>query len=315
MPRLIAHETQGVADLADLVDHCRSAAFDPGDRDSLAGCAPILAALGNNRRFLADAALAALKDHCVDQIATNGYSPQVLMLHPPEPGFFLRANIWPSARDPVYRTSGPATFFYRLPHDHSFDFLTLGYAGPGYWSDYYEVEPGSVAGLPGEQVALRFVERSQLSEGKMLLYRANRDVHDQMPPESLSVSINVMPLAPGQGWRRQYLFDVGESRIVQGMTMTTAQLLLDLSVHIGAGNGHDLAADFAASHPDPRMRLAAWMALESRLNGDDARRAMAEQARGSACPHIRAYGERAAALLDGGSNMDAVVPPPRRASA
>ncbi len=305
---MIAHHTDAVADLADLVTHCRSSAFDPADTESLASCAPILAALGNNRHFLAEAALAALKDHCADQIATNGYSPQVLMLHPPEPGFFLRANIWPSARDPVYRTSGPATFFYRLPHDHSFDFLTLGYAGPGYWSDYYEVDPESITGLSGEPVALRFIERAQLNEGKMLLYRANRDVHDQMPPESLSVSLNIMPLAPGQGWRRQYLFDIGKSRIVQPMTVTTAQLLLGLSVHIGAGNGCDLAEQFAASHPDPRMRLAAWTALESRLCDDDARRAMTERARGHDCPHIAAHGARTAALRTGGSIVDEVAP-------
>ena len=48
---------------------------------------------------------------------------------------------------------------------------------------------------------------------------------------------------------------------------------------------------------------------------DSARRAMAERARGDACPHIRAHGERTAALLGGGSNMDAVMPPLRRASA
>jgi hypothetical protein len=34
------------------------------------------------------------------------------------------------------RASGAAAFVYGLPHDHNFDFLTLGYFGPGYWSDY-----------------------------------------------------------------------------------------------------------------------------------------------------------------------------------
>lgn len=300
MPRLIEHATDAVATLADLVAHCRSASFDPGDHESLANCAPVLAALGNNRDFLAEAAVSALKDHCAEQLATNGYSPQVLLLHPPERNFFIRANIWPSERDPVYRTSGPATFFYRMPHDHAFDFLTLGYSGPGYWSDYYEVDPASVTGLPGEPVALRFIERSQLSQGKMLLYRANRDIHDQMPPEALSVSINVMPQAPGQAWRRQYLFDLGESHIVQGMTVTTAELLLGLSVENGLGNGRDLAEDFAHRHPDPRMRLAAWTALESRVCADEPRRVMAERALAMPCAHIRDHGRRTLAHLDNG---------------
>lgn len=297
MPRLIEHRTSAVARLADLVDHCRSSQFDPADEESLANAAPLLAALGNDRNFLADAAIAGLKDHCAQQIATNGYSPQVLMLHPPEERFFIRANIWPSVVDPAYRSSGAATFFYGLPHDHAFDFLTLGYSGPGYWSDYYEVDPASVEGLAGEAVTLRFTGRSQLSPGRMLLYRANRDIHDQHPPESLSVSINLMPQAPGQGWRRQYLFDLSGRTIVQGMTVTTAQLLLGISVRIGAGNGRDLAEDFARSHDDPRMRLAAWSALEAELGADAERLAFAERALASACPHIRDHGARTIALL------------------
>lgn len=40
--------------------------------------------------------------------------------------------------------------------------------------------------------SIRFVERSNLAEGRMMLYRAHRDVHSQLPPESLSVSLNIM---------------------------------------------------------------------------------------------------------------------------
>lgn len=292
MPRLIDCATDATADLADLVDACRSPAFDEGSPDGLAAVAPVLRALGNNRAFLADFALDALKENCRGQLAANSYSPQVLLLHPPEGHFFLRANIWPSAADPALRASGPASFFYRMPHDHSFDFLTLGYLGPGYWSDYYEVEPGGVTGLPGEAVDLRFIERSQLTPGRMLLYRANRDVHDQMPPESLSVSINVMPLAPGQAARRQYLFDVAARRIVQGMTATGAELLLRLGVALDAGNSQDLAQAFMREHPDPRMRLAAWSALDDALEAPDARAGWAEAALRTDCPHLARVARR-----------------------
>lgn len=302
MPSLIEHETQVVAELADLVDACRSPAFDGGSPVGLVATAPVLRALGNNRDFLSDMALAALKENCRGQLIANNYSPQVILLHPPEGPFFLRANIWPSERDPAMRTSGPATFFYGLPHDHSFDFLTLGYLGPGYWSDYYEVEPESVIGLPGERVDLRFVERSQLSQGKMLLYRANRDIHDQLPPESLSVSINVMPLTPAQRGRRQYHFDVKQGRIVQCMTAGSAELLLRLSVCFGSGNGTDLASDFVGRHPDPRMRLAAWAALDVVLEDGEARAAHAEQALRNGCPHLARVAEKALRSLQSGSN-------------
>lgn len=306
MPRLIEHATDAVADLADLVDFCRSDQFDPASEDGIAAAAPVLRALGNNGDFLANIALDALKARCREQSATNNYSAQVLLLHPPEQrangeGFFIRANIWPSERDPAYRSAGAASFFYNAPHDHSFDFLTLGYLGPGYWSDYYEVEPDRLAGMPGERIDLRFVERSQLSQGKMLLYRANRDVHDQMPPERLSVSINVMPLTAAQAWRQQYLFDVTERRIVHGMTVTSAEMLLGLAVlH---GNGLDLAEDFAGRHPDPRMRLAAWSALDAVAANASERLAHAERALAHGCALIRAHGARTRDSLRNGVNV------------
>jgi len=308
MPRLIECATDAVADLADLVDACRSPAFDEGSADGLAAIAPVLRALGNNRRFLADFALDALKEKCRGQLAANSYSPQVLLLHPPEGRFFLRANIWPSEADPALRASGPASFFYRVPHDHSFDFLTLGYLGPGYWSDYYEVEAGSVTGLPGETVDLRFVERSQLSPGRMLLYRANRDVHDQRPPDSLSVSINVMPQAPGQAGRRQYLFDVAARRIVQDMTATGADLLLRLGVALDAGNARDLAQGFMSGHPDPRMRLAAWSALDGMLAAPADRAGWAEAALRTDCPHLARAARRALDRIRSGDDRPPATP-------
>ncbi|MEI9927755.1 MAG: hypothetical protein WDN44_08700 [Sphingomonas sp.] len=73
----------------------------------------------------------------------------MLLLRPPNGRYVLRANFWPARADPVTRASGAAAFFYDLPHDHNFPFLTYGYLGPGYWSDYYEYEIGDVIGLPG----------------------------------------------------------------------------------------------------------------------------------------------------------------------
>ncbi|MBT2188704.1 transposase [Sphingobium nicotianae] len=312
MPLLLAHETDQVADVADLADACRSPAFDGGSTDGLLAVAPVLRALGNNREFLPALALDALKENCRTQLATNTYSAQVILLHPPEGNFFLRANIWPSAGEPCLRTSGAASFFYDFPHDHAFDFLTIGHLGPGYWSDYYEVEPESILGLPGEPVDLRFVERSQLSPDKMLLYRANRDIHDQLPPESLSVSINVMTLTEAQCARRQYHFDVEGGRIIRDMTATSAQLLLRLCVQFDSdelgGNGRDLAESFMRGHDDPRIRLAAWSAIDAATDDHEARLAHAETALRSTCPHLRRAGTRSLDLLRSGS-----IPSPARA--
>ncbi|MET0361325.1 MAG: transposase, partial [Sphingobium sp.] len=240
------------------------------------------------RRFLADMALASLKDACREQSLSNGYSPQVLMLVPPNGKFFVRANIWPSEHDAMLRDSNRAAYYYNRPHDHAFDFLTLGYAGPGYWSDYYEYD-GVVDGVTGEPVDLRYVERSRLEQGKLMLYRANVDIHDQLPPDAMSISINVMPMTAAQAWRRQYFFDLSAGRIEGCATITAAEILLPLSVRFGGGDARDLAEDFARRHGDPRMRLAAWKALEGLAESTAERHALAERGRADACPLIRAH--------------------------
>ncbi len=306
MPLVIdAPASAGVATLDDLVAHCRSGAFDPETRDSLTDAAPVLAALGNNRHFLADLAVHALKQACRNQVLENGYSPQVLMLSPPDGRFFIRANIWPSERDRMLRDSSREAFFYGMPHDHSFDFLTIGYAGPGYWSDYYDYD-GDVDGVPGEAVGLRFVERSRLEQGRMLLYRANEDIHDQIPPDAMSISINIMPMTARQAWRRQYFFDLGAGTIQGCATVTGAEILLPISVRFGDDNARDLAEAFADAHPDPRLRLAAWKALDALASRREERERRVERALLHHCPLIRDHGRRSLASLRIGSDRDGV---------
>ncbi|MFY9352314.1 MAG: transposase [Sphingobium sp.] len=288
MPRLIDPPEDGsVINLDDLIDWCESTAFDPTCEEGLAAAAPMLRALSRNRDFLADHAIAELKTRCADQRRTNPYSAQVVLLHPPTDGYVLRAAFWPAAQDHVVRMSGQAAFLYHVPHDHGFDFLTVGYLGPGYGSDYYEYEQDDVAGADGEPVTLRFVERSHLEEGRMLLYRANRDIHAQLPPASLSVSLNILASAPDQGWRRQYRFDPARGIIDQCMTVASAQLLLELAVGSGSGDALDLAHDFALRHPADPMRLTAWRAIGAALTDDAARRDHLERGASASSPLIR----------------------------
>lgn len=288
MPRLIEPpKDDSVIHLNDLIDWCESAAFDPTCEEGLAAAAPMLHALSRNRDFLADLALAELKTRCADQRRTNPYSAQVVLLHPPTHRYVLRAAFWPAAQDHVVRMSGEAAFLYHVPHDHGFDFLTVGYLGPGYGSDYYEYDNGDVAGTDGEPVSLRFIERSHLSEGRMLLYRANRDIHAQLPPTSLSASLNILATAPDQGWRRQYRFDPAQGLIAQCMTVASAQLLLELAVGSGNGNALDLAHDFALRHPVDPMRLTAWRAIGGAMADEQARLDHLERGASSSSPLIR----------------------------
>src|SRR5437868_2052006 len=223
MPRIVTCPETDAITLAELIEALNDPRFDPTDEDSFAAAGPLLKRLANNRDFLAEIALAELKDRCHRQSASNRYSSQVIMLHRASEKYFLRANFWPSPRDSVFKTSGTSPFFYHVPHDHNFSFLTVGYLGPGYWSDYYEYDYGSVVGYPGESVNLRFVEKSRLEQGKVMLYRAHKDIHLQLPADAMSVSINILETSHSSVFRDQYQFDVEHQTIAGIMTRTSLE--------------------------------------------------------------------------------------------
>lgn len=280
MARLIACPDDGAIELGDLVQALNDDGFDPADEESFAAAGPLLRRLANNRTFLARLAVEELKDRCTRQSLENRYSSQVIMLHRASEKFFLRANFWLSPRDSLFRASGASPFFYYLPHDHNFSFLTVGYFGPGYWSEYYEYDHDRVVGLPGEKVDLKFVEKSRLEPGKVLLYRAGRDVHNQLPADELSVSINIMEASNRLPFVNQYRFDVKKCEVAGILNRSATEALLALAAHHGSGNGRDLVESFAAGHPCARIRFAALRELA--LAAPDADAGIETLARGAA---------------------------------
>ena len=199
MPEVIENSTRQSCSLGECAEALAELEFDPRDPQSTIEAAVWLERLTNNRTFLAELLIDRLAGRTEGEV-DSGFGPQAIVLSPVRGNVFLRANIWPAEHDLCFRTSGASSFVYGVPHDHNFSFLTSGYLGPGYRSDYFEYDYGSVAGYAGEPASLRFVERSALSEGKLMLYRAHVDVHSQLPAESLSVSLNVMHLDPAQCW-------------------------------------------------------------------------------------------------------------------
>ncbi|MFM9829807.1 MAG: transposase [Sphingomonas sp.] len=305
MPRLIDPGAGDAFTLDDLVAALDASDVDVRDEDGFASLGPLLARLGRNRDFLADLVVAELKERCRDQSGMNSYGAQVFLLRPNNGRFVLRANFWPARQDPVVRASGTAPFFYDVPHDHNFPFLTYGYLGPGYWSDYYEYDANTVDVVPGELAGLRFVERARLDPGKLMLYRTGVDVHAQLPPDSFSVTLNILGYDLAQPWRDQLRFDLGSGTIAQGLTTTPSEGLLALAVEFCGGNGLDLAQDVAVTHPSPRMRFTALTALAGRELSVDGRAAVYERGLRDASGHVA---RRAAHAI---SNIEREVAPQR----
>jgi len=278
MPRLIHADTDEVIELGELIEMLETQPFDGRDEECFASWGSALKKLANNRRFLADLAIAELKQRCAGQLRDNQYSPQVIMLHGRSDRFMIRANFWPAMADSVVFNSGLSPFFYGLAHDHNFSFLTVGYLGSGYWSEYYEYDYEQVAGFPGEKVELRFVEKTRLDEGKVMLYRAHRDVHLQLPADEMSVSLNIVESRYDIPFRDQYRFDVQRGEVAGIITSLPLDSLIALAAHFGGEDGTDLLDSFAAGHPSDRIRWLAVRARAAAIDAPDERLALFEQA-------------------------------------
>ncbi|HMO74155.1 MAG TPA: transposase [Sphingopyxis sp.] len=290
MPRLIDPPAGPEYDLEEVAALLDEHGVDLTDEDNLARCAGLLAGLARNRSFLANRVIAELKASFAGQLELSRYSAQVFLLHRGRRGWFLRANLWPAATDAVHAASGAAAFAYGLPHDHNFHFLTAGYWGPGYVSDYYDYDAEAVDGRLGEPLNLCFVERSRLAEGRMMLYRAHRDIHSQLPPERLSVSLNIMDEGEHIPWRDQYIVDLEAGTIARRPTLTQAEMLLRCAVHL-TEEGRDVADHFARAHPVPRVRANAIAALAAVEEGR-AREAALERGLADPDPRVRDDCER-----------------------
>jgi len=264
MPLVLEQNTTEVAEIGDVLAFMNDNRIDPSDRDSFCQAAGVLAKLKNNRGFLADRAVGELKDLCHEQDRVSSYSAQVMMLVPPSAeneDYFIRANFWPAKDDAIYRSSGPNAFFYHHPHDHNFNFLTVGYHGPGYWSDYYEYDYDTVAGYKGEAADLRFVERTALHEGKVMLYRAFHDVHDQLPPDAMSISINICENSMRGQTLDQYAFDPARDRVTGIINRNAAVGIMPVAAELCGEEGRALLAEIARRHASDRMRFTAFRSL------------------------------------------------------
>ncbi|MPS70385.1 MAG: transposase [Novosphingobium sp.] len=267
MARVMAMRDPTVASLAEFVDAISGWGFDPREEVSLSHAANWLQRLGNDRTFLGDLLvdmLAGLSPVPDGADALAGVGPESIMLVTPGQGnFFLNARIWPAPGDSQFRASGPEAFGYGQAHDHNYDLLALGYFGPGYLSDEYEYDREAVSWHVGQSVQLRPQGPLVLEQGRIFHYRAQRDVHVQHPPASLSVALNLVHTQPGQAWMDHCEFDIERGTVTRLLGHGPSESFLRIAVALGGEEALDIASRFGKSHPSDRMRLVAWDALAS----------------------------------------------------
>jgi hypothetical protein len=232
------------------------------DEDALAASAAKLRQLSNNRDLIVERINRELADWTTFQ-TDNTYTSQTLMLASRK-NFYVRANMWlPPAALPRDQEWQDRLFFYRVPHDHNFSFLTVGHFGSGYDTTIWEYDRATVKGEPGEEVALRLLEKTSLPQGKVMLYRACRDVHSQEHPKECSISLNLIASPPEILKINQYTFDTDACRIASNVQKAIAGhvFLCALAQHLGNGATSDALDTLAHTHFAPKVRVAAATAL------------------------------------------------------
>ena len=297
MPRLIdPGPPPAPIALDEAVERLADLRFDPEEDGAWDEAAPVLAALSANRDFLGRIAIDELKAGATRD-GRDHYGPQVIMLARGTGHWFLRANLWPAEDDAILRASGRSAFFYDLPHDHNFSFLTIGHHGPGYESDYWEYDGEELTLPPGATAELRYTGRHRLAPDRVMLYRAHRDIHDQKPPAAFSVTLNIMESSGREPWRNQYRFDPESGRVGALLNATAIEGLLPLAAHIGGGNGEDLLRHLARRHPVDRIRIGAMQALAGAAPSADARHVVLEDAARCNDPAVSPAAAQALAAL------------------
>jgi len=103
----------------------------------------------------------------------------------------------------------------------------------------------------GETVNLTSEGVFTLTEGKVALYRAKRDVHIQLPPERLSVSINLIPKGDARN-QAQLQFDESSGRICRYLNFSGAEAAVRLCRSVGKPRVPGGLVRIATQHPSAK---------------------------------------------------------------
>lgn len=266
MPLII--DTFDAAPICDreLAERFREARIEPGDDEALLAAAPLLAGLYRNRDFL-KRRLHEQLELCLNANPQITATSQTLNLGDLGDGHYLRMVFWPCPDDEFYARCDNSVFYYGKLHDHNFSFLTVGYDGPGYESDYYEIHQDTSCWHPGATVDLKPVGRKRLAEGQLMFYRRHVDVHSQLPPSANSITINIMSPSSRGPKGSQFIFNESADRVDQVMQSRFNPIILDMALCIQDDAVHERIEDIATRHPDDYVRYYAFKVLAAR-SGD-----------------------------------------------
>ncbi|EAQ97956.1 hypothetical protein [Congregibacter litoralis] len=241
--------------------------IDPRDTAGIIESAPMFATIADDERLLTENLNAYLAGF-IESGAQAELGNQSFLIGV-NGCYILRCNIWLPLEEAELSADQERlekeVYFFEKPHDHNFDFLTVGYFGGGYRTRIFEYNRRQVEGFPGEKVQARFLEETTLPAKKVMMYRAMQDIHTQYIPDELSISINLLVDNPELRLEPQYVFNSNVDRIeslVPQTRLSTKCSLIPIAGLIGDQNTAQLLEDICLSSSLPDlMRTEALNAL------------------------------------------------------
>lgn len=242
---------------------------DPTDNESMICASERLCALYNNRDFIIEKIqqqMSRLASGNTEHMSSTQGTVHAGGIGP-KGSFVVRSGIWipPMTKDERSKKVQDKVLSFATPHDHNFSLLTIGYYGPGYTTVIHEYDPATISGEDDELISIKYLETTTLSEGKILYFRPSRDIHSQLHPSDISISVNLIGQSPGITSVPQYEFDVEESKI-KGLFPGTSVMDLLVPFKIircmgGSPNMIDILSDLAGGHESHHVRSAAYQTL------------------------------------------------------
>lgn len=128
--------------------------------------------------------------------------------------FVTRINLWfpNDARVPERSIDDLRQYFsYNLCHNHNYDFFTVCLLGSGYAADFFTASQDLTSLKAGDEVVPDIEWSMKLPKGASLFVPKDTHFHTQFEPESFSVTLNLVPVAPTE--TRQYLLHQNSRRV------------------------------------------------------------------------------------------------------
>lgn len=246
--------------LIEFIDEIRGIALQSPEQ--VADAVPLFTALNANRKILVDHVTTLLQNLQTADFE-NEYTGQTFVIHQTS-SYFIRANVWlPRHYETLSAASESDQFFYGLPHDHNFTFMTAGHFGSGYLTKIFEYDGRGCVAKIGDPVSVRFLEETRLSEKKILIFRASQDIHIQYQPDEFSISLNLMTRNSAEQAIAQRIFDEDLTHVTEEPAGKQKQLsnLFAIAATIGDGNTEDVLVDLEKSK-DPEIQSASSACLK-----------------------------------------------------